>query len=150
MHQKLASWKADNLPLAGGITSCRSVLAKIPSYPLQAALLHKLICSEIERICRGFIWADSGGRRGRHLIKWKAICKPKEEGGLGICDVRTMNKAFTMKLVWGLLQKSDSLCLWIPVLRSKYVSMGEGISQLQAKRTVETVEEGEAASTYFR
>lgn len=67
----------------------------------------------------------------------------KEEGGLGICDMRTMNKAFTMKLVRGLLQKSDSL--WIP-----YVTMGEGISQLQAKRTVETVEEGEAASTYCR
>ena len=100
MHQKLASWKANNLSLAGGITSCRSVLAKIPLYPLQAALLHKLICSEIERICRGFIWADSEGRRGSHLIKWKAICKPKEEGGLGTCDMRTMNKAFTMKLIW--------------------------------------------------
>lgn len=131
MPQRLANWKAKILSLAGRITLCKSVLAMVPLYPMQSALLPESICNEIERIFRRFIWADSTEKKAIHLIKWSTLCQPKLDGGIGTRNMQSMNKAFVMKLGWGILHDSDSL--WASVLRSKYIRTQEGTDQVHAK-----------------
>ena len=50
------------------------------------------------------------------------MCEPKE-GGLGLRKIEMMNKAFIMKLAWGILQKNS---LWMHFLKHKYISSNRG------------------------
>jgi hypothetical protein len=84
MQKKLAGWKASNLSLAGKITLCKSVFSTIPLYPMQAAVFPKHTCYEIEKIYRRFIWGQQEGRDKIHLVNWNKMCRPKEEGGMGL------------------------------------------------------------------
>lgn len=58
-----------------------------------------------------------------HLISWDTIKLSKSQGGLGLKDLKQQNKAYIMKLCWGILTKPDTL--WVRCLRSKY-RCGEG------------------------
>ncbi|KAF7824072.1 putative ribonuclease H protein At1g65750 family [Senna tora] len=46
------------------------------------------------------------------------MCRTKHYGGLGLRHVREQNKAFMVKLGWGLVNQKDAL--WARVLRAKY------------------------------
>ncbi|CAN1800039.1 Putative ribonuclease H protein At1g65750 [Linum perenne] len=47
------------------------------------------------------------------------VCRPKSLGGLGLRSARELNRAFIMKLVWGVLSRPEEL--WVKVLTSKYL-----------------------------
>ncbi|CAN1281473.1 Putative ribonuclease H protein At1g65750 [Linum perenne] len=119
MDEKLAGWKAHNLSLAGRVTLASSVLNAIPSYAMQTAFLPVSICDSIDRKIRNFIWGSTEGARKIHNINWETVCKPKGMGGLGLRNARDLNKAFLMKIVWGLLNNPSEL--WAKVLIAKYL-----------------------------
>lgn len=56
--------------------------------------------------------------KGTHLIAWDKLCRPQNEGGLGIRKAKLMNQSLLMKVGWGLIRKKDSL--WARILRRKY------------------------------
>lgn len=58
-----------------------STLSAIPSYYMQSTRLPNLICNEIDRVNRDFIW-DSVDRRKLLLISWDKMTLTKEEGSL--------------------------------------------------------------------
>ncbi|CAN1782978.1 Putative ribonuclease H protein At1g65750 [Linum perenne] len=119
LDNKLAGWKANNLSLVGRVTLASSVLNAIPSYIMQTVLLPASICDGIDRKIRNFIWGSVEGARRIHNINWETICKPKSLGGLGLRNARDLNKAFLMKIVWGLISHPSDL--WERVLISKYL-----------------------------
>lgn len=45
------------------------------------------------------------------MIKWEALDKPKEFGGLGFIDTRAMNKALVCKWIYRMESGDDSLCM---------------------------------------
>lgn len=51
-------------------------------------------------------------------LSWEDICKPKIEGGLGIRDLESFNRALVGKWIWRLLGESEGL--WVKALESKY------------------------------
>ncbi|KAH1131230.1 hypothetical protein J1N35_002608 [Gossypium stocksii] len=55
MRQKLAGWKAKTLSLAGRITLAKAVLAAIPIYAMQLAVIPESVSLEMEKIIRNFI-----------------------------------------------------------------------------------------------
>jgi hypothetical protein len=67
---------------------------------MQYAKLPKTLCSEMEKIKRGFLRGDTDQSHKPHLISWKVCCLPKEDGGLGIRSQHQMNEAFFMKILW--------------------------------------------------
>ncbi|CAN1217840.1 Putative ribonuclease H protein At1g65750 [Linum perenne] len=140
MDKKLAGWKANSLSLAGRVTLASSVLNAIPSYVMQSAFLPVHICEAIDRKIRDFIWGSVDGARKIHNINWETVCKPKHLGGLGLRNARDLNKAFLMKIVWGLVTRPTEL--WAKVLRSKYLkNTGNGVA-LARKRGFSAVWRG--------
>ncbi|CAN1216168.1 Putative ribonuclease H protein At1g65750 [Linum perenne] len=132
MDKKLAGWKANNLSLAGRGTLATSVLNAIPSYVMQTAFLPVHICEAIDRKIRNFIWGSVQGGRKIHNINWETVCKPKSLGGLGLRSARDLNKAFFMKIVWGLISRPTEL--WAKVLVSKYLKTTDHGFTLARKR----------------
>jgi hypothetical protein len=51
-------------------------------------------------------------------VKWKEVCKPKSQGGLGVRDVGKVNLSLLIKWRWKLLQDEDAV--WKKVLVARY------------------------------
>ncbi|EOY30506.1 Uncharacterized protein TCM_037692 [Theobroma cacao] len=115
---RLSSWKASALSFAGRLTLVKSILLYIPSYAMQTVAIPEKTREKIEMHCRNFLWDGDSKARKIHAMKWKNMCRPKEEGGLGIRCMRKMNNAFLLKACWKLISTPASL--WVKVARSKY------------------------------
>ncbi|XP_061370519.1 uncharacterized protein LOC133313201 [Gastrolobium bilobum] len=132
---RLSRWNQSSLTLAGRATLAKSVLESLPVYPMQAAVLPKGICNEVEKLTRSFLWGSSRGQRKTHLVSWKKVCTSKKEGGLGFRNQSLVNKAFYMKLGFNLIANKDSM--WVKVLCSKY-KVGEGFSPVLKRGSMES------------
>jgi hypothetical protein len=66
-----------------------------------------------------FFWQGTGKRRKYHMIKWEALSRPKEFGGLGFMDVRAMNICLLVKWIDKLERGEEGLCC--SLLRRKYI-----------------------------
>ncbi|XP_057425943.1 protein FAR1-RELATED SEQUENCE 5-like [Lotus japonicus] len=75
-------------------------------------------CGVLNKYHAFFFWGDFEGSNGVAWIKWEAVCKPKEIGGLGLRDWGCFNKALLGKWRWRILVEPDSL--WVKILRAKY------------------------------
>ncbi|CAN1800109.1 Putative ribonuclease H protein At1g65750 [Linum perenne] len=96
-----------------------SVLNTLPTYAMQTTLLPEATCQEIDRKIRNFIWGSKNGERKVHLISWENVCKPKDQGGLGLRSAHELNQAFLMKLTWGMLKKPSKLWVNDAILTTK-------------------------------
>ncbi|MCH80347.1 ribonuclease H protein [Trifolium medium] len=76
---------------------------------------------EAVRIQRNFLWGGLSRKRRISWVKWEDLCKPKEEGGLGIRNLRVVNLSLLAKWRWRLLSEEDEV--WKKVIFARY---GEG------------------------
>jgi hypothetical protein len=53
-------------------------------------------------------------------VAWEDICKPKDQGGLGVVNTKLMNVALMTKWIWRMLTEDDSKLLWLQLLKAKY------------------------------
>ncbi|KAF7821772.1 reverse transcriptase [Senna tora] len=72
----------------------------------------------IESIMARFFWGDQEDKRKIHLLNWRSLCRPKYDGGLGCCDVSSLNIALLAKHLWRLLSQKYSYASYI--LAAKY------------------------------
>ncbi|GKV26407.1 hypothetical protein SLEP1_g35721 [Rubroshorea leprosula] len=119
--KKLASWKGRHLSFGGRITLINSVLSSLPVFLMSVYLIPKGILLSIDKIRKSFLWGGGGDERKINWVKWEKICKRKEEGGLGVKDLRKFNLALMGKW-WGRLAENKE-GLWKNVVKERY---GEG------------------------
>ncbi|KAF7824532.1 putative ribonuclease H protein At1g65750 family [Senna tora] len=67
---------------------------------------------------RCFLWDTNQSSRKFHPINWKKVCMKKSDGGLGVMKLKSMNKAFFMKIAWNIITKSNAA--WVKVIKEKY------------------------------
>ncbi|KAL4354845.1 hypothetical protein GQ457_06G011460 [Hibiscus cannabinus] len=72
----------------------------------------------MEQLIRKFVWGSRDGKPGLALLPWSTVQKSIDEGGLGFKDLYQQNKAFIMKIGFGLITNNSSL--WVRVLKAKY------------------------------
>ena len=70
-----------------------------------------------------FLWFGHGPKRSI-FVSWDDVCRPKDEGGLGIRRPKDSNLASIIKLLWELETNSDAL--WVQWMRKQYL-MGSSI-----------------------
>ena len=76
-------------------------------------MLPKSVINDINKVLKGFLWCQGDLTRGKAKIDWKYVCKPKDEGGLGIKD-------FMSKHLWNVASQKEPLWVkWINVVRLK-------------------------------
>lgn len=62
-----------------------------------------------------FLWSCPDLNTKKAKIAWKDVCKPKQEGGLGIRLLSESNTVSVLKLIWRLVSAGDSL--WVNWVR---------------------------------
>eukprot|EP01018_Ginkgo_biloba_P002840 Gb_14740 [translate_table: standard] len=75
--------------------------------------------SALEGIQKSFLWSGAKDKRKIPLVAWDKVCTLKRVGGLGLRDLKTMNKALLGKLGWFVVKESSSI--WVKILRAKYL-----------------------------
>ena len=120
VKQKLASWKANLLSLAGRAVLIQASTSTIHAYIMQCTALPKKLLDNIDRVNRNFLWGSVDDAKKVHWVGWHKITKPKAEGGLGIQAAKGRNQALLAKLNWRFRMEKDAL--WVKVLNSKYWS----------------------------
>ena len=96
----------------------QAVTTAIPTHIMQCTMLPGKICSELDKLNRNFLWGDTTEKRKIHLLNWRTISRPKEEGGLGIKNAKIRNKALLAKRTWDLYLGSTEI--WANVFHTKY------------------------------
>ncbi|KAL0289058.1 UNVERIFIED_CONTAM: hypothetical protein Scaly_2713200 [Sesamum calycinum] len=108
VEARLAGWNHQNLSYAGRLQLIKSVLSTLHMYWASAFILPKGILKILEKKMRRFLWHGSGNAK----VAWEQICKPKQEGGLGIRSLMIMNQALMLKQLWRLIQ-NDGTSIWV-------------------------------------
>ena len=98
VKQKLASWKANMLSLAGCFVLIQASLATIPAYVMQCTYFSGKILEGIDRVNRNFLWGTSEAAKKIHWVGWQKVTKPKDEGGLGLQTAKGRNISLLAKL----------------------------------------------------
>lgn len=94
------------LSYAGRLELLKTVIQGVCCYWLSIFSIPVSVIERIERMCRLFLWHSKVGR-----VSWRQVCLPKEEGGLGLRDLRSWNKALLAKTLWNIHMKKDPL--WV-------------------------------------
>jgi hypothetical protein len=113
------SWQNRFVSLGRRVILINSVLAAIPVYYLSFMKMSVKVLRKIVSIQRNFLWGGSSNKSKIAWVKWVDVCWSKEDGGLGIRNIRLVNIALLTKWRWQLLTSHDSL--WITVLKVNMV-----------------------------
>ena len=80
----------------------------------------------LDRILRRFLWGGSSNKRKVHWVDWNSVCNLKENGGLGIVDLKLRNRALLNKWIWRYGEESDAM--WKSIIVSKYGGESDGLT----------------------
>jgi hypothetical protein len=102
----------------GRIVLLNLVLNAIPIFYLSFMKLPVVVLKEIIRIEREFLWGGVLGGRKSSWVSWKEVCKPRNQGGLGVRDVGKVNLSLLIKWRWRLIHSGNAF--WKDLLVAKY------------------------------
>jgi hypothetical protein len=78
-----------------------------------------------------FFWQSDEAKRKYRLTIWNIICRPKDQGGLGIEVLELKNRCLLSKWLFKLLNEEG---VWQELLHNKYLSQ-KTLAEVQAKPT---------------
>ncbi|KAL2224632.1 UNVERIFIED_CONTAM: hypothetical protein Sindi_2930300 [Sesamum indicum] len=111
IDQRIAGWEGLSLSYAGRVQIIKSVLTSLSVYWASAFILPKKITKEIEKRLRAFMWKGSGNS-GYAKVAWTEVCRPTEEGGQGLRDIATLNRALMTNKLCEVI-KCERTSIWV-------------------------------------
>ncbi|XP_074306170.1 uncharacterized protein LOC141641407 [Silene latifolia] len=106
----------------GRVQILNSVIFGITNFWCASALLPKAILKRIIKICKDFFLHVDEGCRKQVFHSWAAVCRPAQEGGLGVKEILSWNKALLAKWLW--LLENDTSGIWAQWNRAYILSTG--------------------------
>jgi hypothetical protein len=128
-EQKLSCWKAKYLSYGGELVLLNSVLSSLPMFMMSFFEIPKWFIKNLDHYRSRFFWQGSSQKHKYRLAKWDILCRPKEQGGLGILDLQLQNKCLRAKWLVNLL---NTYGIWQKLLRNKYLR-SKSLTQVEDK-----------------
>jgi len=100
MKRRLASWQRLYLSKGARVSLIKSTRSNLPTYFLSLFSIPIRVANRIEKLQKDFFWGGIGEEFKYHLVRWDKVCSPISEGGLGIKNLRTFNRAILGKWPW--------------------------------------------------
>ena len=98
--KRLDGWKKGFLSRGGRVTLIQSVLANMLIYYMSIFKLPGRVAELIEKMMRTFLWDSGETGKGRSLVVWNLVVRSKENGGLGLGNLKKKNLALLGKSLW--------------------------------------------------
>ncbi|KAL0292355.1 UNVERIFIED_CONTAM: hypothetical protein Sradi_6992700 [Sesamum radiatum] len=111
IEARIKGWEGVMLSFAGRVQLIKSVLSALQVYWAMAFILPKHIIKEIEKRLRNFLWKGNLDT-GYAKVSWQQVCRPVNEGGLGIRDIHSLNKGLMSRHLWRIISH-DSNSIWV-------------------------------------
>ena len=106
-----------------------SVLSNMVLYMISFFQLPKGVLHRLDYFRSRFFWQGDSEKKKYRLAKWNIVCRPKDQGGLGIHDLEVKNRALLGKWLFKLLTEDG---VWQTILRRKYIG-SKALSQVAWK-----------------
>jgi hypothetical protein len=90
-----------------------SVMSNMVLYMLSFFLLPKGVLNRLDFFRSRFFWQGDSEKEKYRLAKRSVVCSPKDQGGLGICDLEVKNTALLGKWLFRLLTEDG---IWQTIL----------------------------------
>ena len=126
LQLRLNSWKGKLLSLGGRLVLINSVLTNMVLYMISFFQLPKGVLKRLDYFRSRFFWQGDSEKKKYRLARWDVVCRPKDQGGLGIHDLQVKNSALLGKWLFKLLSEEGT---WQSLLRRKYVG-SKALSQV--------------------
>jgi hypothetical protein len=97
-----------HLTYASRLILVNSIYSAVPTFYMFSLKLPVEILNQIDSYRKHMLWHGGDlSRKGGYLVAWNTACRSKDEGGLGIINLRTQNKALLLKFLHKFYNKLD-------------------------------------------
>ena len=118
-EKKLSCWKGKLLSYGGRLVLINSVLTSMPMFLLSFFEVPVGVRKRLDFYRSRFFWQIDENKNKYRLAKWDVICRPKDQGGLGIENLEVKNRCLLSKWLYRLSIERDGV--WAQLLRNKYL-----------------------------
>ncbi|KAG6421540.1 hypothetical protein SASPL_118096 [Salvia splendens] len=115
--RRISGWAHRHLSFGGRLTLIKSTLEAIPLHIFQAVEPTTGTLKQLDQQMARFFWGSTNEKKRTHWIGWEQMCRPTEEGGLGIRKTKEVLRAFNIKLWWRFREQNS---LWARYMMAKY------------------------------
>jgi hypothetical protein len=119
-EKKLSCWKGKLLLYGGRLVLINSVLSSLSMFILSFFEVPKEVLHKLDFYRSRFFWqGDSHKNKKKYrLAKWGIICRPKDQGGLGVLNLEVQNKCLLSKWLFILVNSEEE---WQQLIKNKYL-----------------------------
>ncbi|GJY95063.1 RNA-directed DNA polymerase, eukaryota, reverse transcriptase zinc-binding domain protein [Tanacetum coccineum] len=110
---RINNWRNKLLSYAGRIQLIASVLSAMHQYWASVYMLPVGVIKEMDKIFKRFLWNSSNSAQGKARVSWKIVCRPKNQGGLGIKPLHKGKLWGRLKVVAHVNKSGDGSSYWI-------------------------------------
>lgn len=107
------------LSQAGRVVLIKATLQSLPVFYMSTTRIPTRVLNSLESLMRRFFWGKQNQDQYLAYVAWEHLCRPVQEGGLGIKDLKFFNEAILLKYLWRLASGDNSL--WVTLVRTKYI-----------------------------
>lgn len=111
IRAKFSSWTVKTLSFSGRLLLIKTVISGITTFWCSTFILPKACIAKINSMCSTFLWKGDVECRNNARVAWDVVCLTKEQGGLGVKDLFIWNKACSLRLIWMLFFRPESV--WV-------------------------------------
>ncbi|XP_042003915.1 uncharacterized protein LOC121752889 [Salvia splendens] len=124
ISQKIHCWCHKHLSFGGRLTLIKSILEAILVHVFQVLEPTKGALRMLEQVLARYFWGSCNTSKKTHWIRWKDVCRPTLEGGLGLRRMADIVEAYSYKLWWRFRERSS---LWAEYMHKKYWSVSSNM-----------------------
>ena len=108
----------------GRLEVTNSVLTTMPTFCMSTFLLQQTVIAQIDKFRKLCLWrgVDFNARQ-KPKAAWATVYREKEEGGLGVLNIKTQNEALLIKHLHNFFNKKD--IPWVSLVWEKYYGSGK-------------------------
>jgi hypothetical protein len=127
----MGCWQSKLLSYGDRLVLINSFLTSLPMFMLPFLEIPKGVMKRLDFYQSHFFWQSDQHKRKYRLTKWNIICRPRDQGGLGVEVLDIKNKCLLSKWLFKILNEEG---VWQELLHNKYLR-GKTLSQVTPKPT---------------
>jgi hypothetical protein len=112
------------LSQAGRLELTNAIFSALPTFAMSTFLLPKTIIKQIDKYRKHCLWrgSDSNNKKPPKAA-WPMVSLPKEQGGLGVLNLKRQNECLLLKYLHKFFNKSN--IPWVRLIWDRHYSVGK-------------------------